>query len=159
MTEDVKWVRIERVFDAPIDTVWAMWATAEGFARWYGPTGATIPVCEMDVTVGGRRKICMRMDTPKGEMEMWFVGEFREIAEPHRLVYTESMSDAEGNVLSPQSMGMPEDHPEVTEIIVELEELGDRTRMRMIHVGVPAGSGGEAGWTMAIDKLAELLSA
>jgi uncharacterized protein YndB with AHSA1/START domain len=70
-----------------------------------------------------------------------------------RLVYTESMSDAEGNVISPADMGMPEGHPETTEIIVELESLGARTKMVMTHVGVPAGSPGEMGWTMALDKM------
>ena len=34
-----------------------------------------------------------------------------------------------------------------------------RTRMVMTHVGVPAGSPGAMGWTMAFDKLAAYLDA
>jgi hypothetical protein len=50
-------------------------------------------------------------------------------------------------------MGMPDDHPTTTEVIVELEDLGERTRMVMTHRGIPADSPGAAGWTMAFDKL------
>ena len=36
---------------------------------------------------------------------------------------------------------------------IELEDLRDRTRMVMTHIGVPADSPGGQGWAMAIDKL------
>jgi uncharacterized protein YndB with AHSA1/START domain len=156
MTDDnatQKSVEIERIFDASIDLVWAMWTEAEHFASWYGPQGATIPVANMDVTVGGSRHICMAMDTPNGPMQMWFTGEYVEITPTTRLVYTESMSDADGNIMSPTDMGMPEGHPTTTNVIVKLEDLGDKTRMVMTHEGVPAGSPGAAGWNMAFDKL------
>lgn len=76
-----------------------------------------------------------------------------EIVTTRRLVFTESMSDEHGNVLSPQAMGMPEGHPATTEVIVELEAVDGRTRMVMTHVGIPADSPGAAGWEMAFDKL------
>ena len=68
------------------------------------------------------------------------------------------MSDPEGNVLSPEQAGMPEGHPAVTTVIVELEDLGASTRMTMTHVGVPADSPGAMGWNMAIDKLVEYIT-
>jgi uncharacterized protein YndB with AHSA1/START domain len=119
-------VVIGRTFDAGIDLVWQMWTAEEHFATWYGPTG-------------GKRLVCMEMETPNGPMQMWFTDEYREIVPNERLVYTESMSDPEGNILSPADMGMPEGHPETTEIIVELS---------------PADSPGAAGWNMALDKMA-----
>lgn len=146
-------VVIEREIDAPADLVWQMWVDPVHFAAWYGPDGAKVPVAKMDVRVGGTRHVCMEVQTPGGPMQMWFTGEYREIVEHSRLVYTESMSDEDGNVLTAAGMGMPDDHPAVTEIIVELEDLGDRTRMVMTHVGVPADSPGAAGWNMALDKL------
>ncbi len=151
-------VVIERVVDAPIDLVWQLWTRAEHFQAWYGPTGATIPVATMDVRVGGTRHIGMAMETPNGAMQMWFVGEYREIDEPNRLVYTESMADEQGNVKSAAEMGMPADHPTVTEILVELEDLGGRTKMVVTHVGIPEGSPGAMGWNMALDKLDALAS-
>ena len=147
-------VVIERTLDAPPADIWMMWTESEHFRRWYGPNGAKIPVANMDVCVGGSRLVCMEMETPKGPMTMWFTGEYREVVVNRRLVYTESMSDADGNVISPSAMGMPAGHPETTEVIVELEDLGGRTRLVLTHVGVPADSGGAGGWAMAVDKMA-----
>ncbi len=152
-------VVIERIFDAPADLIWRMWTEAEHFKAWYGPNGATIPVAQMDVRVGGTRQVCMKMETPNGTMQMWFIGEYREVVGNKRLVYTESMSDENGNLVSPSDMGMPEGHPATTEIIVELEDLGGRTKMVMTHVGIPGDSPGAAGWKMALDKLAAYVDA
>ena len=150
-------VVIERTFDAPVDMVWKMWTDPEHFASWYGPMGAAIPVANMDVTVGGTRHICMAMQTPNGPMQMWFVGTFTEIVDNERLVYTDAMSDEDGNVLSPAQMGMPEGHPESTQVTVELEAIDGKTKMTMTHAGIPADSPGASGWAMAFDKLANLL--
>ena len=155
---DTQSVTLERVLDAPIDVVWQMWTDAEHFAAWYGPTGATVPVIEMDVTVGGTRHFCIEMQTPDGQSRMWFVGEYRVIEQPNRLVYTESMSDPDGNRVSPQAMGMPGGHPELTEVTVELTDVDGRTRMVMTHAGIPADSPGAMGWNMALDKLEEHLA-
>ena len=146
-------VVIERVFDAPAKLVWKMWTEAEHFAAWYGPTGVTIPVAKMDARVGGSRLVCMEMQTPNGPMQMWFTGEYREVVEHRRLVYTESMSDEHGNIVVPSEMGMPADHPITTEITVELDDLGDRTKMVLTHAGIPADSPGAMGWNMAFDTL------
>jgi uncharacterized protein YndB with AHSA1/START domain len=147
-------VVIERDFDAPVELVWKMWTDSEHFRAWYGPDGATIPVAQMDVRVGGTRLVCMEMQMPNGPMQMWFTGEYSEVVENRRLVYTEAMSDEHGNVSSPESMGMPPGHPVTTEVQVELEDLGGRTRMVMTHAGVPSDSPGATGWVMALDKLA-----
>jgi uncharacterized protein YndB with AHSA1/START domain len=152
-------VVIERTFEASADLVWRMWTEPEHFAAWYGPLGATIPVARMDLRVGGTRLICMEVTTAKGTMQMWFTGVYREVVENKRLVYTESMSDENGNLLSASAMGLPEGHPTTTEILVELDDLGGRTRMTMTHVGVPEDSPGAAGWTMALDKLATHVAA
>ena len=101
----------------------------------------------------------MEMQTPNGPMQMWFTGEYREVVMNKRLVFTESMSDENGNVSSPQAMGMPEGHPATTEVIVELEGVGGRTRMVMTHVGISADSPGAAGWAVAFDKLAAYVKA
>jgi len=146
-------VVIERTFDAPVATVWQMWTDPEHFRAWYGPMGATIPTADMDVAVGGKRLVAMQMQTPNGEMTMWFTGEYVEVDPTDRLVYTESMADETGRVLSPAETGMPAGHPEVTRVVVELEAVGGRTKMVMTHHGVPADSGGAMGWNMAFDKL------
>jgi uncharacterized protein YndB with AHSA1/START domain len=142
-------VVIERSFEAPVDLIWRMWTDPEHFRQWFGPDGATIPVAKLDVRPGGSRLVCMEVQSPSGLMQMWFTGEFREVVENRRLVYTESVSDEEGNALA----------HETTEITVELEAVGDHTRMVMTHAGIPADSPGAAGWTMAFAKLAAHVAA
>jgi len=151
-------LRIERRFTAPPELIWRMWTDPEAFAQWYGPPGARVSVTQMDVRIGGRRHLSMEIDTPNGPMQMWFTGEYRHVDAPTRLVYTESMSDPEGNVVPAAQTGMPPDHPDVTEVTVELERLGDHTCMTMTHAGIPSGSPGEHGWIAAFDKLETTLS-
>ncbi len=137
-------VVIERTFAAPIELVWQMWTDGEQFALWYGPPGASIPVAELDVRVGGRRRVAMEMQTPDGPMRMWFGGEHLVIEPPALLVYTEQVTD---------DSGKPLDDGHTTEVRVELSRLAEGTRMVMTHAGVPQDSPGAVGWQMAFDKL------
>jgi len=147
-------VVIERRFNAPVGLIWEMWTDPEHLKAWYGPTGATVPVARMDVRVGGTRLICMEMQTPKGPMQMWFVGEYLEVHKPERLVFTDSVSDENGQLVSPTQMGMPEGHPTTTKVRVDLQDDSGGTKMVMTHAGIPSDSPGAAGWAMAFDKLA-----
>jgi uncharacterized protein YndB with AHSA1/START domain len=144
-------VVIERTFEAPVDLIWQMWTDPEHFKNWYGPTGFTVPVADMELRVGGKRLVCMA--SPDGSMKMWTTGEYVEIVPNERLVYTESQADENGNVVSPAAMGMPEGYPATTEVTVLLEDLGGRTRMVLMHAGMPADSGAGGGWEQAFDKL------
>lgn len=145
---DTQDVVIERHLAAPVDLVWSMWTDPEHFKAWYGPAGATIPAAELDVHVGGSRRVTMAMDTPDGPMEMRFVGEYVEIDAPNRLVYTEAMAGPDGAPSSP-----------TTRVIVELSEAGDGTALKLTHEGVPADSPGATGWNMALDALESYASA
>ena len=142
---------VERIFNAPVDVIWQMWTQPEHFKSWYGPKGFTVPVAEMDVRVGGKHLFCM--ESPDGSMKMWSTGEYTEIIPNERLVYTDSMADENGNVVSPAAMRMPEGYPETTEVTVLLEDLGGRTKMVMTHAGVPAGA--KDGWEQAFAKMAD----
>ena len=74
-------VTMERTFDAPVDLIWKMWADPRHFAAWYGPDGATIPVAEMDVRVGGTRLVAMQFNTPNGPLLFCFTGEYLEVVD------------------------------------------------------------------------------
>ena len=84
---------------------------------------------------------------------MWFTGEYLEVIENQRLVYTDSISDENGVVLPPERAGMPASHPTTTTVCVDLHRAGDGTKMVMTHIGIAAESPGAAGWAMALDKL------
>lgn len=157
MADQDNWLRIEREFRAPVEAVWQMWTDPDLFRQWYGPRGMRVPSAEMNLVIGGTRRICMEMNAPNRSMQMWFTGVYKEINRPTRLVYTESMCDADGVIVSPQSMGMPPGHPDITEVILDLRARDGRTVMTMVHAGIPAGSAGAGGWTQAFDKLAGVL--
>lgn len=156
-TEGGDAVVIERTFGAPVEVIWRLWTNPHDFAAWYGPAGATIPIATMDVKVGGARRIGMEIQTPHGPRLMWFAGEYTEVVEHQRLVYTEAITDENGEVLAPAQLGMPDDHPATTEIVVELEDLHGHTRMILTHRGIPADSPGATGWMLALDKLEALI--
>lgn len=147
-------VVIERRFTAPVEMLWKMWTEPDHFTAWYGPAGATVVVAKMDVRVGGDRLIGMEMDTPGGLVRMWFAGEYRDVVPHKRVVYTESMADADGKVLSPPEGGMPVGHPTKTEVTVEFIDIDGGTKLVVTHIGIPADSPGAVGWMMALDKLA-----
>lgn len=119
----------------------------------------SVPYAQMDLVAGGTRRICMEMHSPERTMSMWFTGVHKEVSPPSRLVYTESMCDADGVIIPPQSMGMPEGHPDITEVIVELSVADGKTLMTMTHAGIPVGSAGAGGWNQSIDKLSGVLMA
>ena len=147
---------IERTFNAPVELIWQMWTQPDHFKKWYGPKGFTVPVAEMDLRVGGKHLFCMEMQTPEGSMKMWSTGEYLEIVPNERLVYTESMADEHGNVVSASANGMGNDHPATTEVTVLLENLNGRTKMIVTHTGVPANQeGANSGWGQAFDKMAD----
>jgi uncharacterized protein YndB with AHSA1/START domain len=148
-------VVVERVFNAPIGLVWKMWTDPVSFRAWYGPAGATVPVAELDLWPGGRRRVGMAV----GPTVMWFTGQHLEVTEPTRLVYTETIADEHGNPVSPESLGMPPKTPGTTEVTVVLEEVESGTRVTLTHAGVPGESGAARGWNGAFDKLAAQLRA
>jgi len=81
-------ITLTRLFDAPRELVWEALTTPEHVRRWWGilDEGYSVPVCEIDLRVGGRWKYVG--STPKGAIPA-FYGEYTEIDPPGRLVYTE----------------------------------------------------------------------
>ena len=70
-------IRLERVFDAPRERVFAVWTDRDLIPQWWGD-GTVVE--EMDVRPGGT----YRFRTAFGVVE----GEFREVEPPERLVQT-----------------------------------------------------------------------
>ena len=82
-----------RVFDAPRKLVYDAHTKPELVRRWLlGPPGWSMPVCDMDVRVGGKYRWVWRHDTNKTEMGMG--GVYREVKTPERLVSTEKFDEA-----------------------------------------------------------------
>jgi uncharacterized protein YndB with AHSA1/START domain len=62
------------------------WTKPEHLSRWWGCDGSSIPHCAIDLRIGGPWSLIMRMADGSDHP---FHGTYREIAQPHRLVYTE----------------------------------------------------------------------
>jgi len=82
-----------RVFAAPRRLVFDAYTKPELVKRWLsGLDGWSMPICEIDLRVGGAYRYVWRHDEDGTEMGMG--GVFREIAKPERLVSTEKFDPA-----------------------------------------------------------------
>jgi uncharacterized protein YndB with AHSA1/START domain len=82
-----------RVFDAPRRLVFDAFTKPELVKQWLlGPPGWSMPVCEIDLRVGGAYRYVWRHTTKGNEMGMG--GVYREIAAPERIVATEKFDEA-----------------------------------------------------------------
>lgn len=87
---------ITRTFDAPRELVFRAFAEADRLAQWWGPKGCTIRVSRLDFRPGG--EFHYRMSFPGGH-EMWGRFIYREIVAPERLVWNNTFSDPDGNLV------------------------------------------------------------
>jgi uncharacterized protein YndB with AHSA1/START domain len=80
-------VTVTRTLEAPRELVWRAWTRPEHFTRWFGTPPFTTPLdrIAMDVRPGGEWRA---MQVSSDGTEMPFIGVYREIAEPERLVFT-----------------------------------------------------------------------
>jgi uncharacterized protein YndB with AHSA1/START domain len=133
-------IKITRIFDAPREAVWKEWTEPQRFADWYGGVAGEVPVetVSMDVREGGWWRATMYA----GGREIQWKGEYQEVVEPERLVFT--VSDQPGD-----------DAYEL--VIVVLQDLGDgRTEMHFEQRGRMSAEqykrAGE-GWTGFFDRI------
>jgi uncharacterized protein YndB with AHSA1/START domain len=73
-----------RVFDAPRELVYRMWTDPEHVAQWWGPSGFTNTIHEMDVRPGGVWRFIMH--SPDGT-DYQNKAVYVEVVAPERLVY------------------------------------------------------------------------
>ena len=82
-------VQVVRSFRAPRALVYRAYTEPALLQRWLlGPPGWSMPICEMDVRVGGRYRWRWQNDTDNSAFG--FAGTFREVEPQARLVHTES---------------------------------------------------------------------
>lgn len=134
---------LEREFNASRDLVYEVWSEPKHLANWWGPTGFSMPFCDVDFRVGGQYRICMR--SPEGE-DHWLRGEYKVIDRPQRLVFTWLRENPDGSIWC--------------EALVEasFEEAGDSTRFRMHQTGFNTAAQRDehrGGWSECLNRLAE----
>jgi uncharacterized protein YndB with AHSA1/START domain len=139
-----------RAFDAPRHLVFDALTKPELIKRWLlGPPGWSMPVCEVDLKVGGRYRYVWRYNGDGRNMGMG--GVFREIVAPKRLVQTEKFDESwyPGEALATAVLVEQKGRTTLTtRVLYESREARD---------GV-LKSGMERGVAASYDRLEELLA-
>ena len=137
---------LTRTLAAPRELVFKVWTQPEYLSRWWGPKDFTLPFCEQDFRPGGKYKFCML--APDG-FECWVWGEYREIVEPERIVFT---------WVRPPMDGLPERTNLVT---VTFEAFGDKTNLTLHHaifLTTEDRDGHNGGWSQCLDRLVDYIA-
>jgi len=137
---------LTREFHAPRALVWRAWTEAKHLAQWWGPHGYQNPVCEVDARVGGAYVI--HMQAPDGTV-FPLEGEFKEVARPERLVFTERLLKKSTGSDEPELLF------ELLNSIAFTEHAGKtrvEVRSRVVHASVLT-DGMAAGWEECLERL------
>ena len=95
-------VKVTRSFRSPRSLVYRAYTEPQLVQRWMlGPPGWSMPVCEMDVRVGGKYR--WRWRSNEDGSEFGFAGTFREVQPESRLVHTEMFDPGTIGEVHPQS--------------------------------------------------------
>ncbi len=80
-------VRVTRTFNAPRQLVWDAHTTPELVRKWQGYDDWDMPVCDMDVRVGGKYKWQWR--NREDGKQFGFFGTFSEVNSPSKIVHAQ----------------------------------------------------------------------
>lgn len=134
---------IKQTFNAPISRLFACFTQAELLTQWHAPTDTMTTQAEVNLQIGGDYRIAM---TDADGKEHTAIGQFHEIEEPNKLVYSwrwEGGDDAE------------------TMITVLFKDLGSQTEVELIHRGFvqeEVAQHHSQGWNGIFMRLGEFLS-
>src|SRR6266851_8212353 len=142
-------IAMTRVFDAPRRLVFDAFTKPELVKQWLlGPPGWTMPVCEIDLRVGGKYRYVWRHADGR---EMGMGGVYKEIVPHERILSTELFDEAW--------------YPGESLITSTLVEQGGKTTLTttILYVSREARdgvlkSGMESGVAVSYDRLEELLA-
>ena len=140
-----------RVFNAPRRLVYDAFTKPELVKQWLlGPPGWSMPVCEIDLKVGGKYRYVWRQDSDGSEMGMG--GVYREIVPQERVVCTEVFDKAWYSGEAVGTLVLSEQGGKTT---ITQTMLYESCEARDAVLKTPM----EKGVAMSYDRLADLLAA
>ena len=149
-TPTAREIAMTREFSAPRRLVFDALTKPELLRQWLlGPPGWSMPVCEIDLRVGGAYRFAWRSNDGA---EMGIHGVYREIVAPERLVSTEQFDEAwypgeaVGTLVLVERGGR-------TTVTQTMRYQSREARDRVLKSGM------EKGVAASYDRLAELLAA
>lgn len=126
---------ITRLFDAPRRLVFEAYTRPEHLVHWFGCDEAPMSGCQVDLRPGGTYRFALRLP---GGGECTFDGEYREIAPPVRLVYTQRFNgDREAEAVVTTTLVDEGGRTRLTETILARSV---EHRDRLLATGLDAGA-------------------
>jgi uncharacterized protein YndB with AHSA1/START domain/predicted enzyme related to lactoylglutathione lyase len=150
---------VTRVLDAPVEEAWKAWTEPAYVMRWWGPTGFTSPLAELDVREGGTSLVCMRAPAEYGGSEihsdMYNTWTYRAVVPPERLEFVLDFTDADRVLLADDAI--PPGVPRAVRHVVTLRPAGvERTELTVQEFGygtAEARDVSRAGLEQCLDKM------
>ena len=141
-------ITVVRVFNAPRQLIWDCHTKPELVKRWMlGPPGWSMPVCEIDLRVGGTFRYVWRK---VGVPDMGMGGIYREVVAPERIVSTEKFDQAwyPGEAIGTLVLAEQGGKTTVTQTVLYQSQEARNAVLK---------SGMEGGVAASYDRLADLL--
>lgn len=143
---------VTRIFDVPRELVFKMFTDPKHLARFWGPTGFTSNVREMDPRPGGA--FCIDMRGPDGGI-CPCKGVYCEVVEPERIVYIGEPDGSHGcgGGLPPRALVtiIFAGHDGKTTLTINTRFEAAADRDAAVKMGF------NLGWASSLDRLANLL--
>jgi len=126
----------EIMIEATPETIWPFLTEPDRLVEWHGT------VAEIDPRPGGIYRVLVA-----GQHQS--AGEYVEVVRPERVVFTFGWEEA-GNPITPGS----------TTVEITLHPEGDKTRVRLVHSGLPDDALADHGhgWALYLGRLAVRVS-
>lgn len=135
-------VRVTRTFHAPRQLVWDAHTKPDLVPRWQGYGGWDMPVCEMDVRVGGTYRWQWR--SLEGGGQFGFFGTFSEVNEPSRIVHAQYYDPGDMDYAMP--VGDPcivsldlSEQDDVTTLVCNMTFVSKEARDAAVSTGMTDG--------------------
>jgi uncharacterized protein YndB with AHSA1/START domain len=156
-------VVVSRILPVPPEQAWRAWSEADLVKQWWGPTGFSCPSADVDLRVGGRALVAMRVPAEFGGADMYSTWNYTEVVPHSRIAYVFNFADPQGNRLLPADLGMPSGIPDDGQHAVIFEDLGDgRTVMTIVEQGYTVEETrdlSQDGLEQCVDKMAAIFAA
>lgn len=154
-------VVVTRVLSAPVEEVWKAWSESEYVMRWWGPTGFTCPLAEMDFREGGTSLVCMRAPREYGGGDMYNTWTYESIVPLERIAFIQHFTDADGKKLDPTELGLPPGIPDGVRHAIIFKNLDDDTMEMTVteygYANAQIVEVSKAGMEQCLDKMAALI--
>ncbi|UKJ08537.1 SRPBCC family protein [Solitalea lacus] len=151
-------VFIEETFNASSERVFKAWIDPELLMKWYAPDGCSIHFKRIEIETGGKFHSCI--SNPQFG-DCWCIGEYIEIVQNKKIVFTLINADENGNQINPVSIGMDPEWPGETLVTVTFIEENGKTKLQLrqtVLQELAKKTGAYPSWLQMLNKMRVLVS-